>query len=153
MPVGRKIGQKIITGTVASSSLTDTYLVTAFPVQSDQNDACPWIIDGSGTTTPTAARISTNADLSRSDDGFYSWAWRMVYMTFGMVNYWNTALLPAGAWSAPVTVLTYDENNLAVYLNATIWRPNFPGPDAQYAPGGWGNVIWRFNAGTIIAPP
>lgn len=153
MPTGRKTGQKIISGTVASSALTSSYLVTAFPVQADQNDSCPWIIAGDGTTTPTAARISTNADLSRSPDGFYSFAWRMVYMTFGMTSYWINTLLPGGVWSAPVTVLTYDENDLAVYLQATLWRPNYPGSDAQYMPGGWGNVIWRFNAGTIIAPP
>jgi hypothetical protein len=152
MPVARLEGHRLRAGTHAASALTSTYNVEDFPVQSDQNDACPWTIDGAGTTPPKPARIVTNGDLSRSPDGEYTWQWRMSYMTNGMLSYWLATFLPGGVESANVTVMTYDKTDTAMFLTAKLWLSDFPGPDAQYANGGWGNVIWRFVAGVQIFP-
>jgi hypothetical protein len=152
MPVARLEGQRIRSGTYAAANLTSTYNVVDLALQSDQNDACPWTIDSAGTTPPKPARIVTNGDLSRSADGFYSWQWRMSYMTNLMVSYWLSTFLPGSAQSASVTVLTYDETDTATYWNASLWKPEFPSSDAQYAIGGWGNVIWRFTRGVQIFP-
>ena len=150
MPAARQEGHRLAPGTLTAASLTSTYNVVDLPVQSDMNDACPWAVDATGTTPPTPARVVTNADESRSADGAYSWQWRMPYMTFGALAYWLTTYLPGGVESANVTVMTYTENDVAMYLTAKLWKPEFPSSDAQYAIGGWGNVIWRFKAGVQI---
>lgn len=152
MPVARLEGHRLRAGTHAASAVTATYNVVDFPLQADQNGACPWSIDSAGTTPPKYKRIVQNADESWSPDGTTEWAWRMSYMTSGMVSYWLAAFLPAGSRSAVVTAMTYDETDAAVFYQALIKRPDFPSGDAQYAIGGWGNVIWRFVRGAQIFP-
>lgn len=153
MTNARKTLQRLRAGTFTSADLGSTYEIGQLATQSDQTSGIPWIIAADGTTTPTPARITTNADLSRSPDGFYSWSWRMSYFTFGMTDFWLTTFLPGGVFSAPVTVMTYDEADGALFLNATIWRPTFPSDKAQNAPAGFGNIVWDFTRGVIIAPP
>jgi hypothetical protein len=150
MPAARATGWRLRSGIYTVSALTTTYLVTSLAVQSDQNDSCPWILASNGTTTPTPARIANNADKSRGPDGFKSWQWRFSYMTNGMVNLWLATFLPGDVWSADVTALTYDEADQPEYYTALIYRPQFPSQDAQYAPGGWGNVIFKFDRGVEI---
>jgi hypothetical protein len=152
MPAGRAEGWRIRAGTHAASDLTSTYNVVDFALQSDQSHATPWTIDSAGTTPPKHKRVVQNADESWSPDGTVEWAWRMGYMTNGMLSYWLATLLPAGVYSATVTAMTYDATDNAVFYQALIKRPDFPGPDAQYAIGGWGNVIWRFAGGVQIFP-
>lgn len=152
MPVARLEGHRLRAGIHAASAVTISYNVEDFPIQVDQNDACPWGIDSSGTTPPKPARVVTNADLSRSPDGEYSWQWRISYMTNLMVDYWLATLLPGGVWSAPVTAMTYNEKDVPMFLTGKIWKPEIPSPDAQYAIGGWGNVIWKFVGGVQIFP-
>lgn len=152
MPTARATGHRLRAGTYTAAQLTSTYNVVDFAVQSDQNALTPWVIDAAGTTPPKYARIVSNADLSRSADGFVSWQWRFSYKTNGMVGYWLTTFLPAGVQSAAVTALTYDETDTVTYWNATLLRTEFPSSDAQYMAGGWGSVIWRFVKGTQIFP-
>lgn len=139
-------------GTHTAAALTSTYNVVDFPIQADQSHAIPWYIDSAGTTPPKHKRIVQNADESWSPDGTTEWAWRLGYMTNLMLSYWLTAFLPAGAQSAEITAMTYDATDAAVFYQALIKRPEFPGPDAQYAIGGWGNVIWRFMRGVQVFP-
>lgn len=152
MPVARAEGWRLRSGTHTAANLTSTYNVVDFAMQSDQSHAIPWTIDSAGTTPPKPARIVTNADLSRSADGFYGWQWRISYMTNLMVSYWLTDFLPGGVQSASITALTYNETDAVTYWTATLWKPEFPSSDAQYAAGGWGNVIWRFTRGVQIFP-
>ena len=152
MPVARLEGHRLRAGTHAASAMTSTYNIVDLPIQADQNDACPWVIDAAGTMPPKPARVVTNGDLSRSPDGEYTWQWRMSYMTNLMLDYWLTAYLPAEAESANVTVMTYTKSDVAMYLTAKLWKPEFPSSEAQYAPGGWGNVIWKFVGGVQIFP-
>ncbi len=152
MPVARLEGWRVRSGIHTASALTSTYNVQDFPMQSDQNDACPWDIDSAGTTPPKYDRVTTNGDKSRSKDGFASWKWRMSYMTNGMLSYWLATLLPAGAESAEITALTYSATDEAEYYQALISRPEFPGPNAQYAIGGWSSVVWEFTRGVQIFP-
>jgi hypothetical protein len=152
MPVARLEGQRLRAGTHAASALTTTYNIAGLAVQADQSLGVEWCIDSSGTTPPKPARVTVNADESESDDGFYTFAWRMSYMTNLMLSHWLSTFLPGGVRSAPVTVLTYTEADVAIYLTGLIRKPEFPSSDAQYAIGGWGNVIWRFRRGVQIFP-
>ena len=152
MPVARAEGWRLRSGTHAASDVSSTYNVVDFTVQADQSHAIPWTIDSAGTTPPKHKRIVQNADESWAADGFAEWSWRMSYMTNGMLSFWLAAFLPAGVKSAAITAMTYDETDTAVFYQALIKRPEFPGPDAQYASGGWGNVIWRFARGVQIFP-
>lgn len=152
MSESRSTGHRLRSGLWTPSDVGSAYEVEALPMQTGQNDACPWTIAGNGTTPPKHKRIVQNADESWSPDGTTEWAWRMDYMTFGMLDYWLSAFLPGGVETANVTVMTYTAVDAAVFYQALIKRPDFPGPDAQYAPGGWGNVIWRFSRGVQVFP-
>jgi len=149
MPNARNTGQRIRTGLQTAASMTSTYEVEALPVQSDQTDAEWWTIASDGTTVPRPARLITNADLSVSADGFLEFEWRMSYMTFGMVDYWLTTFLPSSAQDADVTVMTYNERDVAMYVQCRMRKPVFPSADAQIAPGGY-SVIWRFRKGVEV---
>lgn len=150
MPTARSTGQRIAAGTITAAALTSTYLITALPVQSDQAFDTPWIVASSLCTTPTPARITTNADLSRSADGFYAWRLGFSYMTFDMFGYWLSTFFPGDVWSAPVTIMDYSDTNEAMFFNATLWRPNAPSDKAQYITGGWARVIFEVTKGTQI---
>ncbi len=152
MPVSRSTGQRIAAGTLTAASLTSAYAITSLPVQSDQDYSTPWVVDGSLCTTPTPARVTSNGDLSRSPDGFTAWRIGFTYMSFGMTDYWNDTFLPGSVWSAPITIMDYDENNQAVFYTATLYRNNYPSDKAQYIVGGWGRVIFDIEAGTQIFP-
>jgi hypothetical protein len=152
MPVARSIGQRIRAGTHTAASLTTTYLITSLPVQADQNDSTPWIVNAALCTTPTPARITTNADLSRSPDGYYSWQIGFDYMTFGMTDHWNGTFIPGGGYSAPITIMDYNEENQAMFFTGEIWRPNYPSDKAQYIIGGWAKVIYDIRRGVQIFP-
>lgn len=152
MPTARGTGQRIAAGTLSAAALTNAYDITALPVQSDQDFSCPWILSASLCTTPTPARVTTNGDLSRSADGFTSWRIGFTYMTFGMTSYWNDTFLPGGVWSAPITIMDYDEDNQAVFYQATIYRPNYPSDKAQYITGGWARVTYDIAKGTQVFP-
>jgi hypothetical protein len=132
--------------------MTDTYAVTNLPIQSDLDSSTPWILSGQLCGTPTPARITTNADLSRSAAGFTSSRWGLKYMTFDMFGYWNATFIPGGAWSAPVTIMDYDDSNQAVFYTATIWRPAAPSDKAQVITGGWAQVIYEWTKGVQLFP-
>ncbi|WP_230690783.1 hypothetical protein, partial [Streptococcus pneumoniae] len=83
MPVARSTGWRIAAGTISAASLTSAYEVAALPIQSDQDFSIPWTLNSALCATPTPARVTTNADLSRSPDGFYAWKWGLDYMSFG----------------------------------------------------------------------
>lgn len=151
MPTMRLIGHRIRAGTQTVANITSTYEVTALPVQADM-DTLPlveWLPPTAQSTPPTRARIETAADGTRLADGFYQFEWRFSYFTFNMLSHWLTTFLPSGVESAAVSVMTYDNTNTAVYLNCTLERPALPG-DAQPAPGGWADIVFRFTGGTII---
>lgn len=151
MPVARSTGHRLRSGIYVPSDVGTGYAISALAVQSDQG-SLPWVIDASGTTPPKSARVVTNADLSVSEDGFLDWAWRMSYMTNAMLAHWLTTFLPGGVQSKDVTAMTYDATDTAMFIQGLIKRPEFPGPDAQYAIGGWANVIWRFSRGVQAFP-
>lgn len=152
MVTARLTAQRIASGTISASSLTSAYAITALPVQSDMDSSTPWILAASLCTTPTPARITTNADQSRSADGLTTWRIGFSFMTFGATDYWNDTFLPGGVWSAPITIMDYDENNQSVFYQATLYRPNYPSDKAQYITGGWARVIYDVAAGVQIFP-
>lgn len=149
MPVPRLEVHRIRLGTHAVGSVTSTYEVREIALQSDQDPyATPWLVRGRDSNPVIRARSSDVADLTKVEDGFYQFTWSFSYFTFGMVAYWNGTLL-GGAVSPAVTVMTYDQNNVAVYLTCTASALRFP-RDGESHPGGWKNVRMEFVGGTII---
>lgn len=146
--VPRKTGHRIKAGTTTVVLLTSTYAITAFPMQSDQPDDALWELAGDPKAIPTPARISSNADGSKSADGFYTFEFRFSYMTFLMVKYWLDTFLAGGVQSAAVTVMAYDETDTAVFLTALLLKPNLS--EATKFTGGYTNVVWRFVLGVVI---
>jgi hypothetical protein len=146
----RLTGQRLRSGLWIVADLTSTYEIEALAAASDQDDQSLWTIAGDGSQPVQPARISSNADGSVSADGFMNFSWRFSYLTFGMTTAWLTNCGLTSARSAPVTVMTYDETDAAVFLTALAIRPLLPGPDAQYAPGGYSNVIMRFTNAVLI---
>jgi len=149
MPNERKTDQRIRPGLHPVSDVTSSFAVSGFAVQSDQDDADWWVLDGWRSTPPRPARRVKLTDGSAAKDGFYSFDWVISYMTFGMLAYWLDLLLPDGVEAAEVTAMTYDENDVAVYLQAIINKPSLPG-DGEPTFGGWKNVRWAFDSGVII---
>jgi hypothetical protein len=161
MPTPRLTGHRLRSGTHASGSITSTYNVTSFPIQTDQG-VVDWVIDGRQTTSPEYARIVVTADGTARADGFQTFQWHITYMTHDMMNYWNTQFLGSSVKSAAVSVLTYDAEDTAVYLNCTLYRAVIASggslvqaapqmSSAEYAFGGYQNVIWRFAFGVTAA--
>lgn len=150
MPVPRLTGHRLRSGLWTADDLTDTYAISALPVQTDQG-FLPWVVNGQETLPPTPARITTNADLSKSPDGFYAWAWAMDMFSFEMLDYWLDTFLPDDVDSAEVSGMTYDERENPFYFQALINRPR-PGTGLSYLPGGWA-VVWQFTRGVKLPPP
>jgi len=150
MPTTRATDHRIRSGTQAVVDVTSTYSVTARSKASDQpTDPNFWIIDTLQSTAPKPARVATMLDLSQAADGFYSWQWVISHMTNGMLTLWYTDFLPSGARSGVVTVRTYTDADVSVYLTGVVYRPNLPG-DGTPILGGWANVVWRFDRGVVI---
>lgn len=153
MPTARAQGWKFASGTLSVASMAGQPLFTAWTVQSDQKTSTglnfiPWAIPLPTSKIPRYARYTTNADLSRSADGFFTMEVIFSYWTFGMVSYWNSQLLPSSVQSAAVTVLVYDETNTAAYYNMTLLRAVFP-DDGTPVFGGFSNITHRFINGVV----
>lgn len=148
----RKTGQRIREGLHDATDVGTSYEVIQLEVQEDQDDPDWWVLDGWRSTPPRPARRTKFADGSAGKDGFYSFEWVISYMTFGMLAYWLDRFLPDGAEAAPVTVMAYDENDVAVFFQAMINKPSLPG-DGQPTFGGWMQVTWKFDTATPIPSP
>lgn len=146
----RLTGQRLRSGIWTVADLTSTYEIANLTVPNDGfSDAEYWCYSAQGSTPPQPARVSQNADLSMSDDGFYSWTSRMSYVTFDMLPVFLTAAGLTSVRSADVTVMEYTELNIAVFLTARIIKPLFPSADAVMVANGW-SITWRFVRGVVI---
>lgn len=150
MPTARKTGHRIRAGLYAAAALTSTYEVRQMAIQSDQPLTAPWGINSRESKPPAPARITSNADKSKSIDGFLNCSLKMSYMTFGMWGYWLDSFLPGNAESSDVTVMVYDEEDVEVYLQGLIYRPR-PGNGMVAVQGGWAEVEWVIERGVVIA--
>lgn len=147
---GRSTGQRLRSGIWTVSDLTSTYEIANLTVPSDGfSDTEYWCYAAQGSTPPQPARVSRNADGSQSDDGFYSWSSRLSYCSFDMLPIFLTAAGLTSSRSADVTVMEYNELNVAVFLTAKIIKPLFPSSDAVMIANGW-SITWRFTNGVII---
>lgn len=131
------------------------YLIENFPIQSDQTNP------GLGWTEPVRdltkrlvpARITKNADLSISSDGFFQLDWAFQYWTFGQMGYLlDTAFGGAnvyGLMSIPVTLQTFVETGYAA-AHALLARPVW-GQDYQTEDNGYRSIVLHFSRGVIIS--
>lgn len=150
MATARLTGHRIRAGTQIVANVTTAYAITAFPAQTDMVNGEQWLAPvAQGTTIPKRARISRLADGTARADGFYTWQWKFSYWTHDMLSYFLTTYLGSGVESALCTVMAYDNTDTAVYLTATVYRPQLPG-DGDAVVGGWRDVIIRFSGGAII---
>lgn len=150
MPVGRQTGHRLRSGLWLPTDVDSSYAVSALPVQTDMGLLPLWGINAQESDPPKYARITTNADLSQSGDGFLTFSWVFSFMTFLMLDAWFDSFLPSGIQSAPVTVMTYDETEVARFIQATLLRTVFPSQEARAVPSGWGGVKWTFVLGTEV---
>jgi hypothetical protein len=146
MPVARATGWRLRAGTHTVANLTTTYALSALPVQADQDADWTDSLPSRLVTAPRRARIVTMADGSRQADGFFIWQWGFSYMSLGMYNYWAATFLAGGVQSAAVTAMTYTEADVAIYLQATLIRPE----TLSVYIGGYRDVIFEFSMGTVI---
>ena len=130
------------------------YNIENFPYQSDQtNPGLGWTEPHRELTQrPTPARVTQNADLSQTADGFYTFQWGFAYWTTGQLAYLlNTAFGGANGYallSIPVTVQTYADSGYVAFralLARPIWGTSFRTQD-----GGYENVVLKFARGVVI---
>jgi hypothetical protein len=149
MPAARNEGHSIQAGLQTVASFNSTHEVQNFAVQSDQRPI-EWAIDSELSVPPRPARITANADLSRSSDGFFSATLGMTYITNGMLSYLLSTFFAGSAETSESTIKTFDEADTAIYLQGLLIRPNVEDGSLEYAGGGWRNVLLRFVRGTVI---
>ena len=148
MANARLIGHRIRSGHFASaSSITSTYEITAIATQTDQRGDTPWTAPAAeGTTPPRPAEFITALDESVVANGYYAWQWVFSYMTFDMYQYWMTTFCDTNAWYGDVTVMTYSEFDVAIYLKAKMKRPQ----NLAIAMGGYRDITFLFTHGEVI---
>lgn len=149
MPTARKEGQRVRAGTYTSSGITASYAISAYAAQSDQGIVL-WRLDGKLTTPPQRARRSILGNGAIREDGFWRCQLGFSYLTFGMVSYLQSAWF-ASAASAAVSVMVYNPSDTAVYLNGILYQPVWGQTDSAYAPGGYRDVVFRFEQGVTTA--
>ena len=144
---------RIRPGTFTSGSITATYSITAWTVQSDQMQdnqvIVPWLAPFQA-IPPEFARIAQNADGSVREDGFLHGVLPFPYWTFGQMNYLISTYFSGGVYSALVSMLVYDRNDAAMYLNATLFLP-VVGQDMDPEIGGYKNIKLRYGIGVVTA--
>jgi hypothetical protein len=150
MTLTRHTDQRIKAGWTTQAVLTATYAVSAIPTQTDQDiDQMPWVLDARLHIPVKYQRLAATADQRLTEDGGLIGQWGFSFMSFAMVYYWKVTLL-AGLVSAPVTIMDYDDQETAKYIQCYMQKAILPG-DGEWTPGGWKNVIWRW-VGGVIAP-
>lgn len=150
----RNDDHRLRAGTYTSASITPTYAIINWAVQSDQvidnQTAIPWA-GPFQSIPPEYARIAIAADLSARQDGYLHGVLGLFrFWTFGMMSYLISQIFPAGIYSAAVSMMLYDATETAVYLNATMHRPVI-GQDFEPEIGGWKNIKLRYEAGSITS--
>lgn len=153
MPTARGDAPRLRSGTQAVGSITSTYAVTNWTVQSDQQVnnqiVVPWVAPYQ-MLPPEYSRIIIAADGTQTGDGYVRGVFGpFVYWTFGMMDYFLDTYLSTTAYSAAGSLMVYDITDTAIYLNATIYRPII-GQDMEPVFGGWQNVKIRYDFGTVI---
>ena len=150
MPTLRLMGHKISAGHVTVSAMGSVGAIRDLARQTDMQAYVNWLPpNAKKSTVPAPGRVVTTLANTRAAEGFYSWQWVFDYLTHDMYSYWRTTFLPSGVWSANVTVLTYDDTDTAVHLQAVMARP-VVGDGLGILPGGYGDVTFTFTQGVII---
>lgn len=167
-PLARSTGHRLMPGTaVNAAAVTTSYVIqttdgsgwsTTYGIATDQKAGgstrpviIPWLAPvASPDSVPQLSQYTTNLDGSMRGDGFYSVTWTFAYWTFSMHLLVLQQFFSSGAaYSAAVSLMTYDQNNVAVYLTATCDQPR-AGVHMEPEVGGWKNVKLVFHDGAII---
>lgn len=118
---------------VATLESSDSYLLSKFPLQSDQISLLlnPWgLPDDTLSTWPAYTRYGQNSDTTAWADGPVTFRWGLIFLTEIMQYYFENLIWASdfAVQNAPVTVKTRraaDSNGFAVYqAYATRPRPN-----------------------------
>lgn len=125
---------RIRPGTWLESDMDAAYEVTQFPVQTDQlAHGLQWYAptDTSGVWAEVIELIDS-LDGGRGGFGGYNGDWILPVLTPGMITYIRSAIF-AGAFSAPVTIVTWDRAGGWRVLQCTaLWNE----PSKSATPGG-----------------
>lgn len=133
-------------GTYTVAQLTTTYAISAFALQTDMGGINLWYCNSTPPRPQVIRRAISGKQLGQ---GYYTAQLEFDLMTHGMVGYMLTNFFStATLWSNAVTVMLYSEADVAVYMNATLIRPQMDQFTANEV--GYTNVVWPIIKGTII---
>lgn len=154
MPTPRNDGQRLRFGTYTSTDITSGYAIKSWANQTDQivdNQVdVPWA-GPVKCLPPQRARIVIAADGTASEDGWLKGVLgKFSYWTFDMTGYVMTTIFPSGARSSLVSMMLFDEDDDAVYVNATMYRP-IAGQDYRPVYGGWEDINLRYDFGEFTS--
>jgi len=150
-PEGRETEHRLRSGTHPADDVTDSYALSGFPEQADQDaEIQQWSVD-TLRSTPPKRRVVEFADGSAGEDGDWQFELVISYLSLLMLKYLLDTFLPGGAQSGLVTVMTYDAVGSARFFQCTLRKPDLPG-DGEAVFGGWNNVVLRFTKGTEVYP-
>jgi hypothetical protein len=145
---------RLASGTLTAAALAanSNYLLSNFPIQSDQisSQVNPWeSLTDDGTTYPRRARYVTLGNMRQRGDGFWQFQWVWDYITEGMAAYLYGAFF--GIYdSGLVTVKTRLETGSFQTYNCTML---YPVPDENFQHGylGLEKFTLRFVGGIVAA--
>lgn len=146
---------RLATGWITPTALisNDAYLLTAFPVQSDQPSIflVPWgPPSDNGTSYPAPLRYGEYSDQTQWSDGGFVFQWTLAYVTELMLAYLYTTFWPLGIESNQVTVKTrMDSGEFAIFHCFA----NRPRRNQDYRRGyrGVEDLVIRFVSGVLVS--
>lgn len=147
MPSYPNLGHKLAAGTldVAGMAAVDPIINWA-RVTGQIHD---WFAPAQQTPPEPPVYIET-LDGGIREHGYDRLEWRFSKWDFAQVEYLYDTFLASGVQTAPVTILTYDEVDTAVYLNCILHRPTITKGTLIDQGGFLYDVILRFRGGVII---
>lgn len=148
MPTKRNNDFKIRAG--LHTSLSDTYLISALPIQTDMGRAKWSAPQADGTTEPQSVELVDvmNGDVLPNGETVFQWTFS--YWTFGQYKYWCDTFLPNKAYSADVTVVVFNDFDEEVTYQAVMQHRYLE--DRAKAVGGFANVMFRFVDAVEVEP-
>ena len=146
MPSLPNTGHKLAAGTLDVAGMGAVDPITSWAKVSDQFH--DWLAPADQSVPETAVYIETLEGGVR-EHGYRRLDWQFSLWTPGQMEYLYDTFLASGVQTAPVTILTYDATEDAVYLNCILHRPTLAKgtlirQDYLY------DVILRFTGGVVI---
>lgn len=148
MAVVRPTDYSIRAGTQTVGSFSSSHYIINFPEPTDAKLHIPWATPLlTPDMYPQFGAVDTSLNANAYPKGKYKFAWTFDKWTPLMFKYWCDTFLSTTAFSATVTVKTYTQFEVAVYLVCKMQRPVVLTPVRG---AGFDKVKIEFKLGTVI---